>query len=214
MVRRINIFPKMILLFIIAIYLCGCGYFPKNLIAPLNSFPDVSHYENKPQIFIDLKRFSGNPDKGKVYPKMFTQKEHEIYTSTVESSGLFSKVEFDDYLKKDADYTIEFYLYAHAKGALLGILLPGFSMGLIPYPVDTILTLKTRVIDKHENTIDEYKNQDIITFWFHLFLIPFGDKSFNDAPTVINMINDSLKHLVEGANSPYVRMVNQDVLRQ
>lgn len=163
---------------------------------------------------MDYKRFKSEPGKSswRNASMVISQSEHQYITSLIESSGLFSKVIFEDYLKEEADYTVEVYLYDYVRNRGLttfGALLSGFSLAIIPFSSTQDYILKARVLDKTGNVIDEYTNQDAITTWFGIFVIPFGAKRFNEYPTVTNMVNDLLRHFVEDENSGYLKMTKK-----
>lgn len=205
---------KILLLMVVIFYLQGCAVFPKNQVKPYNDFSHINKSWEKPVIFLDYKRFWSEPGKSSLGNRTvaISQLEHQYITKIVESSGLFSKVIFENYLKEEADYTIEIYLYNYNRNPgliLLGTLLSGFSIGIIPTSITQDYILKARVIDKTGNAIDEYTNQDAITTWLGILVIPFGSKVFNENPTVTNMVNDLLRHFVEDENSGFMRMTEK-----
>lgn len=201
---------KILIIAVMVVSLIGCAIFPKNMVKPYNDFSHINKSGEKPKIFIDYKRFWSDPGKNSVRNrKAISQSEHQYITTIIESSGLFSQVIFEGYLKEEADYTIEIYLYNYYQNpglTMLGVLLSGFSIGVIPTSYTQDYILKARVIDKTGNAIDEYTNQDAITTWFGIFVIPFGSKIFNESPIVTNMVNDLLRHFVEDENSWYLKV--------
>ena len=206
-----NKFVPTLFLVIFVFIVQGCGSFPKQKIAHIGDMSTlVKKHESKPTVFLDYKRTGGlrkNPQEIVV-----SQIESEFVYNIVKSSGLFSTIIFDEYKKNKADFTLEINTCEYIGSPYLvapKILISGFSFTLIPSVWDFIFITNTRIIDKQGTTIAEYKNEDGVTWWIWLFVLPFGDKGFdmNRYDILSNLIKDSLIHISK--NNEYEKLIDR-----
>jgi hypothetical protein len=198
----------LLLLISLFVVLQGCASFSKNQVARVDKMPDVSKYKNKPSAYIDVRFFSGDPDKGKAAEyTMARDKVRPMVEKEVSASNLFSSFTFDEFKKNETDYTIKLHFYNHgdAGGAAIGGFLCGFTFGVIPAAATDNYTLKYQLVDKGGKVVKDRRSKDAMTTWMGIWFIPAAgntpEKAFEK--TLTNQVRDALKNLVEDGSLQY-----------
>jgi hypothetical protein len=190
-----------------AIILTGCASFKNNEVANVESLPDVSHYQNKPSVFVKARFFHGAPDSTPGEISINKAQIQDLIGKTLGESGLFSKYSFNEADQAGIDYTLHVDIYNHANmgaGVVSGVI-TGLSLYIIPGAATDNYTLNTKLTDRAGSVIGEVTNKDSITTWLGIWFIPFAantpGKAFSQ--TVENQLKAVLKELVESGKLKY-----------
>jgi hypothetical protein len=198
-------------IFSAAILLTGCASFRNNEVANVESLPDVSQYQNKPSVFVEVAFFRGKP--GDVVSEVPVVRQHaqEIVGKVLSDSSLFSKYSFDSTDKQAVDYTLHIDIYNYNNAALASVsgFISGFTFGIIPGGATDHYVLETKLTDKTGELVNEAANEDSFTMWLGLWFIPAmsntPDKAFTQ--TLENQLKAILKELVESGKLKYSQML-------
>lgn len=189
--------------------LAGCASFPKEYVAKVDQMPDVSQYQNKPSVYIDLRFFHGKPGQATAPVEMAAAKPvlQQTVQKVVTDSNLFSSYSFDEFEKDKMDYTLKIYAYNHGEvgaAAVMGFLC-GFTFGVIPAAATDNYTLEVDAIDQAGTMVSEANNQDAITTWMGLWFIPLMGNTPNEAvsETLENQLRAALKEMIESGKLNY-----------
>jgi len=131
--------------------------------------------ENKPTVYVEPKFFTqmgGNAwENLKAQPQFLS-----FVKNAFADSQVFSRFTTDGSEAKDMDLMIriKFTNYGSPGSALVAGLITGFTAGMIPSWVTDHYRLEAVVTDPQGSSLKEYKYEDHMKTWFHLFLLPFS----------------------------------------
>lgn len=190
-----------------AILSSGCASFRNNEVADVGALPDVSHYQQKPSVFVETHLYHGDPASPVIEILHNKEKIQGMVQGCFESSSLFSKYSFDAAEKDNVDYAIRIDIYNHGDlgaAAVLGFI-SGFTFGVIPAAATDNYTLEAKLIDKSGAVVSKVSNKDSITTWIGIWFIPAAantpEKAFTG--TLENQLRSVLKELVESGKLQY-----------
>ncbi|MDR2031887.1 MAG: hypothetical protein LBP86_06490 [Azoarcus sp.] len=201
-----------------AIALTGCASFRNNEVAEVTSLPDVSQYQNKPSVFVEVLFLRG--ETGGVASELPAAKPEaqEIVGKVLGDSGLFSKYSFNNVDKQTADYTLHVSVHNHGNTplAIISGFISGLTFALVPGAATDNYTLTAKLIDNTGAVISETANTDSITTWIGWFLIPAASntpaKAFSQ--TVGNQLKAILNEWVESGKLKYSQIPSHMTLHR
>jgi len=190
-----------------AAMLTGCASFRNNEIAEVETLPDVSQYQNKPSVFVEISFYRGKPGEGASEIPAVKSDVQEIAGKVLGESGLFSKYSFNNADKQDSDYVLHVDIYNHGNtgAAAASGFITGLTLFIVPSkPVDHYI-LKAKLTDNADKLISEVTNEDSITTWIGLWFIPAASNTPQKAlsQTLENQLKAALKELVENGKLKY-----------
>lgn len=186
----------------------ACASFRGNEIAEVGELPDMSQYENKPSIYLDMKFFMGDPGSSTAVLNPHADKQvlPEIQ-NLVSTSGLFSEVSTDASKKSEMDYTLTLNFYNHGNkgGAMIMGFISGYTLGIIPAAAKDNYTLHSTLVAANDEVLLEEKNKDSMTTWIGIWFIPMSGNTPVKAATetLHNQVKDILKKYVESGKLEY-----------
>jgi hypothetical protein len=194
---------RFVVIFFIAA-LSSCGFNLKHQVKPVDG-QQISNLPagNKPVVFLDYGFYgrkkayeeSENPVKYRV-----SQAEATYIHSLVTQTGLFQNVIFDEYKKDNADYTLAIEIFTEVDPSILGPILTGLTLGLIPSSMESESEVRIRLIDKDNKVVESVSNKDGQTFWIGLFAPLFTEVSYDPTrQTVYNQVKDGMLKLSQSS---------------
>ena len=202
---------KLFFLAFSVLVISGCASFSQKEIPVVTEMPKVAQFTTKPNVFVDLKLYRGEPlalNSIDVTSQVPTLKS--MVSKVFDENELFSAYTFDPFEKDKADYTIELHIYNHGNtgGAAISGFLSGFTLGVIPGAATDNYTLRSAVIGKNGEKLAEDSTKDSVTTWVGIWFIPAAgntpQKAFDE--TVSNLIKDSLKKMIENKQLKYASL--------
>jgi hypothetical protein len=186
--------------------LSGCASFKNNEVAAVGKLPDVSHYKNKPSVFVDSHFYRGEP--GAVIMEVHNKADVDgMIGPSLGDMGLFSKYSFDAADKAAADYTLAVDIYNHGanKAAAAAGALTGFTLGVIPSWATDNYTVEVKLLDKSGAVVSKVSNKDSIRTYIGLWFVPMMGATPKKAAfgTLDNQIRTLLKELVDSGKLKY-----------
>jgi len=188
--------------------LVACASFEQHEVAKVDELPDVSQYQNKPSVFVDLAFYSGSPNAGNAVAlaegkKLLMPHVKEV----IEGSELFSEITYDEFEKDKVDYELQVAVYNHGTsgaGAVLAFL-SGFTFGVIPAVATDNYTVDVKLMNTPGKLLREERNKDSVTTWIGLWFIPFMGYTPEKAVfnTINNQVRAALKELIESGAMKY-----------
>ena len=200
-------FFQTLLVLVVSAYLGACASFHNEEVAAVDELPDVSSYQNKPTVYIDLKLFHGDPASGKGTE---VPQARDMVLPAVEemlkSKGIFSEYTFDQFKQDEMDYklTLHFYNHGNAGAAAVSGFLCGFTFGVIPAAATDNYTLKA-ALTEGGSEIAALENKDSMTTWMGLWFIPMmghSPKSTAQA-LLVNQVKAVLEEMIENKQLKY-----------
>lgn len=189
-----------VLSLVIFLLVASCASFERNQLDRINEMPDMSQFQNKPSVYIDLHFYRGKPsENGPELPAGVKQLRPAI-EEVAAGSNLFSSYSFDAAKQDDMDYTVNVSVYNHGNHglAMLSGFITGFSYGVIPGAATDNYTLVVKAIEKG-NELAAVKNKDAVRTWVGLWFIPLAantpKKAINN--TIKNQFRVALKELLD-----------------
>ncbi len=198
MYKTVSSYALKLMLLSVVVLSAGCASFPKESLKN-SQIPDVSRYQNKPRVFLDVKFFQGNPDAGAgVEIPTLQPKVKAIVEKVANESKLFSSVTFDPFDQQRPDQTIQLYLYNHGNPSFLAGFLCGFTFGIIPAAATDNFTLVTK-LDANYPVAQTFTSNDSVTTWMGLWFIPLAGKTPEKATnaTFEDLVRDAFRQVVE-----------------
>jgi hypothetical protein len=149
----------------------------------MEEIPDVSQYENKPTIYVDLAIYSGKPDENPDKNFLITKHIKTVTAQAMEKTGLFSAYSFDINKVRSTDYTIKIKVYSYGNkfAAFLSGFLSGFSFGVIPGTAIDHFTVSVEAVDSNGKILSKQVNNDAIQTWVGIWFIPFMGNTIHKA---------------------------------
>jgi len=198
---------KNITLALVVVMITGCASFEKKELTRLDTLPDVSQYENKPSVYVDVKFYRGMPGDRSMEMSQVTEKLIPIVERAVEKSALFSQYTFDESQNTEHDYVIRMNVYNHGNVAAASIsgFITGFTFGVIPGAATDNFTLDMEAVDRNGRFLSSFSNKDSMTTWFGLWFIPMMGNTPDKAVdgTLENQVMTALKELIESGVMKY-----------
>ena len=189
------------------IALTGCASFRNNEVAEVESLPDVSQYQNKPSVFVEVSFYRGKLNEGASEAPAVKPNAQEIVGKVLGESGLFSKYSFNSADKQGSDYVFHVDIYNHGDigAAVASGFITGLPLCLVPSKAVDHYTLRTRLTDNAGKLINEASNEDSIATWFGLWFLPAASNTLQKAfsQTLENQLKAVLKELVESGKLEY-----------
>lgn len=188
--------------------LAGCASFPQDQLAAA-TLPDVSAFQNKPRVFVDVKLFRGEP--GTADAVDMTAAVAKEITPTIESvladSKMFASYTLDKFQQEQTDATIQlhFYNYGNGGGAAISGFISGFTFGVIPGAATDHYALQAKVIGRDGVESASYRNDEAIRTWIGIWFIPAAGNTPQKAVAEVfgNMTRDALRSMVENKQLIY-----------
>lgn len=182
--------------------LAGCASFPQERLPKAAAAPDVSAFQNKPRVFVDLKFFRGAPGAPGVVD--ITQSARAsiqpIVVRELDASKLFASYSFDEAAKADADATIELHFFNHGStgGAAVSGFITGFTFGVIPGAATDHYALQSRVLPRAGEPGPVHRSDDALRTWVGIWFIPVAGKTPQKGMDAVlsNMTRDALNRVM------------------
>lgn len=186
----------------------GCASFKGNEVAVVDKLPDVSQYQNKPSVYVDLNFYRGNPGQPGVEMAPARARVQEVMEEQLVQSKLFSSYTFDPSKKASAAYTIQVKVHNHGNEFLATVAgaITGATMGVIPCAATDNYTVEMTALDNSDGkVIKTVSTKDSITTWMGLIFIPMMGHTPNEAfrDTVKNQIRAGFKELLDSGAMKY-----------
>ena len=187
--------------------LSGCAAFEKNKLDRLSDYPDVSSFDDKPSVYVDLSMYEGTPDSGAKETEELSDDFIAIFDNTINESGLFSSYSFEDGEIDAPDYTLKIDVYNHYNAPLIYAtsFITGYSFGMIPSTASDNYTLVLSTIDNDGNIIDKQQNEDAIRIWSGVWFLPWSGNTPKKATenTLSNQLQVALNELIKSNKLQY-----------
>ncbi|WP_101758840.1 hypothetical protein [Oceanicoccus sp. KOV_DT_Chl] len=198
---------KYALLITITTLLGACASFHNEEIPVVESMPDVSTYENKPKVYVDLKFFFGDPNNSSATEITQTKdKLKPVIENYLKNSGLFSEFTFDKFKQEEMDYTLQLHFYNHGEmgAAAVSGFITGFTFGVIPGAATDNFTLKSELKDNTSSLL-ALQNTDSMTTWIGIWFIPMmaNDPGSTSQKVLINQIKTVISEMIEKEQLKY-----------
>ncbi len=194
-----------ILLFIAAL-ISGCASF-KNEQVSSTDLLDLSSYQNKPSVYIDVDyKFQ---DGAKVIPggkEEITRIQADLSNFLI-SNNVFSEHSFKSELAYKMDYTLKVNVLNHGDlgAASAAGFITGYSLFLIPTYATDNFTVTTELYKKGDQ-VSSFNESDSMRTWFGLWFIPMmgsGDPKNVRKEVIQNLIIRGLNDLISGKKLEY-----------
>ncbi len=199
-----------ILLFIAAL-ISGCASF-KNEQVSSTDLLDLSSYQNKPSVYIDVDyKFQ---DGAKVIPggkEEITRIQADLSNFLI-SNNVFSEHSFKSELAYKMDYTLKVNVLNHGDlgAASAAGFITGYSLFLIPTYATDNFTVTTELYKKGDQ-VSSFNESDSMRTWFGLWFIPMmgsGDPKHVRKEVIQNLIIRGLNDLISGKKLEYSKKAN------
>lgn len=163
--------------------LSGCAAFQYNDVPLETSMPDVSQYEKKPSVYVNLFIYNGEPG-GKTNLVNYNDEDMKFIAGVVKKSNLFSAVGYalehekraaELLSEEETDYTINIKVYGHSNDVLAALsgFVTGFTLGIVPGGVTNHFDVDVKCYDRKNRAIASYENHDRVQLLIGLWFIPF-----------------------------------------
>lgn len=190
------------LIVFITLFVGGCAVFPGKNLPELDKLPDRSQFKNKPSVALDVKSFM-DTSAGKNDPVENAQNTIHLKTlvdKVTRESDLFSRYSLDPADARSSDYTIKIEVIERSDmgPAMVGAVITGLSLYIIPSKVSVDFVLNARVLDRDGRELAKYQLNDDMTMWQGLIFIPFPNKSIIEGPRAIvaNMVKNLYQQIL------------------
>jgi len=187
--------------------LSGCASFRNNELAEVGKLPDVSHYANKPAVFVETHLFRGDPGQASLEILSTKEKLNTALKRTLDESAMFSKYSFDEKDRATSDYVIRLDIYNHGNVGLAAVagFISGLTLTVIPAAATDNYTLQAKLLDNKGNLISTSTNKDSITTWIGIVFLPMAGSTPEKAifGTLENQVKAVLKELIESGKLKY-----------
>lgn len=183
--------------------------FPDKQLPDVSVLPNKSEFANRPTVALDVKYridpkggHGGDPTEN----VQMTANLKGIVEEITKGSTLFSRYSTDVSDVKSMDYAIKIEVieHAHMGPAMMGAIITGLSLYVIPSKVTVSFDLNATISDRSGAVVKTYQLKDGLRMWQGIFFLPFGEKDIVETPkrVVANMV----KNL-------YQDMTNDNILR-
>ena len=190
-----------VFVFLVSVLMSGCASYEQNRLERLSAYPDVSMYENKPSVYVDLNLYIGEPGKRPTRVQNMHDDFVAIFEGAIEDSGLFREYTFDASDMDEVDYTLALDVYNHGNQGLAFItgFITGYSFGVIPSAATDNYTLVLKALDKNGNNLAEEQNDDAIRTWMGIWFLPVSSNTPQKAvtKTLENQLKVALNELIK-----------------
>ena len=192
---------KLLLAILFALVHMSCASFPQNQLPRIDHMPVISEYKHRPSAYITVS-FRIN-DKGPAVAAVAQGRRivQTIADKVTREADIFEEFTFDRSEMAGKEYIISIDLLNHGNestASLKGMLF-GLSLGTIPIWVTDNYTLNAKVFNATGKLLAEYRFDDSLRTYFHLFLL-FSTKKrpANTSELVLsNMIRNFYKKLYD-----------------
>jgi len=197
---------RITILFFIAALISGCASF-KNEQVSSTDLLDLSSYQNKPSVYIDVDyKFQ---DGAKVIPggkEEITRIQADLSNFLI-SNNVFSEHSFKSELAYKMDYTLKVNVLNHGDlgAASAAGFITGYSLFLIPTYATDNFTVTTELYKKGDQ-VSSFNESDSMRTWFGLWFIPMmgsGDPKNVRKEVIQNLIIRGLNDLISGKKLEY-----------
>jgi len=197
---------RIAILFFIAALISGCASF-KNEQVSSTDLLDLSSYQNKPSVYIDVDyKFQ---DGAKVIPggkEEITRIQADLSNFLI-SNNVFSEHSFKSELAYKMDYTLKVNVLNHGDlgAASAAGFITGYSLFLIPTYATDNFTVTTELYKKGDQ-VSSFNESDSMRTWFGLWFIPMmgsGDPKNVRKEVIQNLIIRGLNDLISGKKLEY-----------
>lgn len=198
---------KKAMVFASLLTLSACASFPNEEVAKVSDFPNVSQYQTKPKVYIDLKFFSGNPANGTaVEVPAAKERVQPMLEKVFKEKALFSEFTFDEFKQEEMSYKLELHFYNHGEAGAAAVMgfLTGFTFGVIPSAATDQYTLKSSLNDD-SGTLSQQVSKDSMTTWIGIWFIPMMANSPQKAleETLTNQVKAAIKEMIDSGKLKY-----------
>jgi hypothetical protein len=187
----------------------GCAIFPDKQLPEVTTLPNKSQFASRPSVALDVK-YRMDPKGGEggapTENVQMTANLKGIVEEITKESTLFSRHSMDAFDAKNMDYSVKLELIERADmgPALVGAIITGLSLYIIPSKVSVEYELNATVSDRNGAKLKSYQLKDGLSMWQGIVFLPFGEKSLAETPKRI--VGNMVKNLYQG-------MANDNVLR-
>ena len=192
---------------LLAYVIVGCASFHNEELVVIEKMPDISSFENKPKVYIDLKFFMGHPDDGNATEiSQAKEKVQPVLDKYLKDSGLFGEYTFDQFEQENMGYTLQLHFYNHGNigAAAVSGFITGFTFGVIPGAATDNFTLKSK-LNNSSDIMHSYENTDSMTTWIGLWFIPMmgNDPTSTSQDILLNQIKTVLAEMIDKEQLKY-----------
>lgn len=169
---------RLLLVVLFALVLISCASFPQNQLPQIDSLPVISENQHKPSAYIEVfYRFN---DRGPAVAGIEQGRRmvQGIVRKITRKAAIFDDFTFDKAELPGKDYiiSIDMLNYGNEDSAYFAGMLFAMSLGTIPIWATDNYTLSAKVFDATGRLLAEYRFNDSLRTYFHLFFI-FTTKS-------------------------------------